>query len=218
MNRPRICAVIIDGNLPAVKQVEPLVDLFELRIDLIGENWPAVAKQLSKPWIACNRLAEEGGLWHDSEARRIEKLLQAIELGASMVDVELRTRNLENVVAAVKKRARCMISSHDLVKTAPIEELRSVLSHQIKAGADVCKLVTTARGPEDNLTVLRLVAEGWTVPVVCFAMGATGVVSRVLSPLAGADFTYAAAAAGKVSAAGQLTAAELRQVYGTIGV
>jgi len=218
MNRPRICAVIIDANVTAIKDAEPLVDLFEVRIDLIGEGWPAVARQLGKPWIACNRLVEEGGLWHDSEARRIEKLLQAVEMGASMVDIELRTRNLENVVAAIKRRTRCMISSHDLDKTPDVGELRSVVNRQIKAGADVCKLVTTARGPEDNLTVLRLVAEGWTVPLVAFAMGPSGVLSRVLAPLAGADFTYAAVAPGKVSAAGQMTAADLREVYRTIGI
>ncbi len=218
MNKPRICAVITEANPAALKEVEPLVDLFEVRIDLIGDGWPAVVKQLGRPWIACNRMVEEGGLWHDSEARRVEKLLQAIELGAPIVDIELRTHNLDNVVSAVKKRARCLISAHDLDKTPPLTELRSIINRQIRAGADICKVVTTARGTEDNLTVLSLVAESWPVPVVAFAMGPSGVLSRVLSPLAGADFTYAALAPGKASAAGQITINEMRSIYGTIGV
>jgi len=218
MNKPRICAVVTEANTAAIQEVEPLVDLFEVRIDIIGEAWTTVVGQLTKPWIACNRLSEEGGLWHDSEARRIEKLLQAIELGAAMIDVELRTHNLDNVVAAVKRRARCLISTHDLDRTPPLDDLRAIVNRQIKAGADVCKVVTTARVPEDNVPVLNLVADGWPVPVVAFAMGPLGLLSRVLSPLAGADFTYAAIAPGKASAAGQMTISEMRDVYGTIGV
>ncbi len=218
MNRPRICAVITEANPAGLTEVEPLVDLFEVRIDLIGESWPSVARQLTKPWIACNRLAEEGGLWHDSEARRIERLRQAVELGANTVDFELRTHNLDNVVAAVKRRTKCLISAHDLDKTPPLEELKAIVGRQIKAGADICKVVTTARASEDNLAVLSLVSEGWPVPVVSFAMGLPGVLSRVLSPLAGADFTYAALASGKVSAAGQLSAAEMRNIYQAIGI
>ena len=94
MKKPRICAVIVDKRVEEVKEIEPLVDLFEVRIDLIGDGWQDIVKKLKKPWIACNRCAEEGGKWSGNEARRIEKLLEAIELGAGIVDIELRTKNL----------------------------------------------------------------------------------------------------------------------------
>src|SRR3989304_8839674 len=100
MKRPNICAVITDGDVQAIRDVEPLVDLFEVRIDLIGDRWTDVTRELKKPWIACNRLVEEGGAWRGTEARRIEKLLHAMALGASIVDIELRTKNLDNIVAA----------------------------------------------------------------------------------------------------------------------
>ncbi|GAF81039.1 unnamed protein product, partial [marine sediment metagenome] len=105
MKRPRICVVIVDNDLKAVKQVEPLIDLFEIRIDLIGDGWQELVKQLKKPWIACNRHPDEGGKGEKIEARRIEGLLKAIELGADIVDIELRTRNLEEVIPLIKKRA-----------------------------------------------------------------------------------------------------------------
>jgi len=54
--KPRICAVITDKDLGAIKKVEPLVERFEVRIDLIGDDWQKVVQELSKPWIACNRL------------------------------------------------------------------------------------------------------------------------------------------------------------------
>jgi 3-dehydroquinate dehydratase type I len=217
MKRPKICAVITEDNIISVKEIQPLVDLFEVRIDLVGENWTRIVKEISKPWIACNRISEEGGKWLDSEPRRIERLLLAIELGASMVDIELQTRNIENVVAAVKKRSACVISSHDFKTTPPLSELKNLLDRQLKAGADACKIVTTANDVRDNWTILDLISQNPAVSIVAFAMGPLGLLSRVLSPLAGGYFTYASIVAGKESAPGQITVKELLKTYQIIG-
>ncbi len=213
MKRPRICAVITEPNAAAVKEVEPLVDLFEARIDLIGDGWQEVVKQIKKPWIACNRPAEEGGKWAESEGRRIERLLLAMDLGASMVDIELRSKNLENVVAAIKKRAACIISTHDFERTPSLEELKALLDRQLKAGADACKIVTSAKDVRDNWTILDLISQYPGVSLVAFAMGPLGLLSRVLSPLAGGYFTYASIETGKESAPGQITVKELLRAY-----
>ncbi|MFC2005965.1 type I 3-dehydroquinate dehydratase [Chloroflexota bacterium] len=213
MRKSRICAVIIDNNLEAVKEVELLVDLFEARIDLIGDSWQELVRQLKKPWIACNRSASEGGKWQASEARRIETLLQAIELGANIVDVELRTKNLGKIVQLIKKRAKCLLSFHELEKTPPLDEMKEIVQKQLEAGADICKIITTARGFEDNLTALQLISEFPAVKLVSFAMGPLGSVSRVLCPLAGGDFTYASIVKGKESAQGQIAVRDLLKIY-----
>ena len=44
-------------------------------------------------------------------------------------------------------------------------------------------------------------------------MGQVGQTSRVLSPLAGADFTYASIEKGSESAPGQITVQELTRIY-----
>ena len=213
MKKPRICATIIDNNLKAVKEVEPLVDLLEVRIDLIGDDWQKVAQQLSKPWIACNRSANEGGKWEGNEARRIEKLLQAIELGAEIIDIELGTKNLGNIIRLVKRRTKCLLSFHDLEKTPTFDTMKQIVNKQAEAGADICKMVTTAQSFEDNLSVLRLISEFPTTRLVSFAMGPLGVISRVLCPLVGGDFTYASIEKGKESAPGQITVKELVRIY-----
>ena len=87
MKRPRICAVIVSDDLAAIKEIEPLIDLFEVRIDLIGNGWQELVKQLNQPWIACNRRADEGGRWGKGEPERIDELLKATELGADMIDI-----------------------------------------------------------------------------------------------------------------------------------
>jgi len=217
MKRPRICAVIVNNDLEAVKGVEQFIELLEVRIDLIGDGWQEWVKQLKKPWIACNRSADEGGRWEGNEARRIEKLLQAIELGTNIVDIELGTRNLERIVPLIKKRAKCLLSFHNLERTPPLDEMKGIVQRQLTAGADICKIVTTAQKFEDNLTVLQLISEFPGTKIVSFAMGPLGLVSRILSPLVGGDFTYASIEKGKESAAGQLTARDLRKLYEMVG-
>jgi 3-dehydroquinate dehydratase-1 len=213
MKKPRICASIVNKELAAIKAVEPLVELFEVRIDLIGDGWEEVAKQLKKPWIACNRMAQEGGSWQDSEARRKEELLKAIQLGADIVDIELAAANLDKVVPLVKKGAKCLLSVHNLEKTLSLENLKKIIKQQLAAGADICKVVTTARKFDDNLTVLKLISEFPEVRIVAFAMGALGLPSRIFSPLVGADFTYAAIEKGGESAPGQITVNDLTKLY-----
>ena len=213
MKEPRICATITNSDPKAIKEVEPLVDLFEVRIDLIGDDWQELVGQLNKPWIACNRSADEGGRWQGNEARRIEKLLQAIELGAVIVDIELRTKNLNNIVQLIRRRAKCLLSFHDLEKTPAFDTMIQIVQNQVEAGADICKLVTTAQSFEDNLSVIRLISEFPATKLVSFAMGPLGFMSRVLCPLVGGDFTYASIEEGKESAPGQITVRDLLKIY-----
>jgi len=213
MKKLKLCASIINTDIKAVKEVEPLVDLFEVRIDLIGDGWTEIARQLKKPWIACNRMVEEGGKWDGNEARRIERLLQAIELGAQIVDIEYSAKNVGNIIQFVRKRALCLLSFHDFQKTPPLDTLRQIVQSELKAGADICKIVTTAKEFEDNLTILKLITEFPKTRMIAFAMGQQGLMSRVMAPMVGADFTYGAVQKGKESAPGQLPVTEMLKFY-----
>ena len=215
--RPRICAAIVSSDIAALSEIEPLVDLYEVRIDLIGKGWREVAARLKKPWIACNRRVEEGGKLRSSETQRIKELLGALELGVSIIDIELSTLGLEKAVKEIKGRADCLISYHNLEETPSLDRLRQIIINQLAAGADICKVVTTARSFRDNLAVLQLINIFPETKVVAFAMGAAGQISRVLCPLVGGYYTYASAEAGKESAEGQVTAGELREIYRILG-
>ncbi len=216
MKRPKICAVLVTEDPEAITATEPLVDLFEVRIDLIGDAWHEVAKQLTKPWIACNRRAAEGGKWGGSEESRIEKLLEATELGASIVDIELETENLTKAITVIKRKAKCLLSFHEMEKTSSLDKMKAIVNSQLAAGADICKVVTTAQRFEDNLTVLQLIADFPQAKMVAFAMGPLGLASRILCPLMGGDFTYASTEQGRESAPGQITVKQLRKIYGMV--
>lgn len=213
MKRARICAAIVNNDISLIKENEHDVDLFEVRIDLIGAQWLDLVKLLKKPWIACNRSEDEGGNGSPDLIKREEELLWAAETGACIVDLEYRTKNLSEIVPQIKARTKCLLSFHDLVGTPSYEILVGIVEGQIKAGADYCKVVTTAQVFEDNLTVLKLIKAFPEVKLTAMAMGDEGRVSRILGPLAGGYLTYASLASGNESAPGQMTVKELRRTY-----
>ena len=216
MKRPKICAVLVTEGSEAIKATEPLVELFEVRIDLIGDGWQQVARQLKRPWIACNRRAAEGGSWRGNEADRIEELVEAAELGASIVDIELETENLTEAITVIKKKAKCLLSFHEMEKTPSLDMMKRIVNSQLEAGADICKVITTGQRFEDNLTVLQLITDFPQAKMVAFAMGPLGLASRILCPLVGGEFTYASIEEGKESAPGQITVKQLRKIYGMV--
>lgn len=212
--KPKICVTLTTPNVDW-RGLDG-ADLVELRIDLIGPTWRRLAKSCPKPWIACNRSRDQGGAWQGSEEKRLRELLEAAEMGAEIADIEITASNLRDQVQRLRERgAECLISHHDFNRTPSIEELRKIVERELEAGASVCKAVTFANKFQDNLTTLRLVAElSLNTRVVCFAMGRLGWVSRIISPLVGADFTYAAAIGA--AAPGQLEADKMVAIYQVI--
>jgi 3-dehydroquinate dehydratase I len=216
MQKPQICAAIVENNIGLVRAVESDVDLFEVRLDLVGSGWPELVKQIRKPWLACNRSREEGGRGNPDQAQRIAGLLMAAEAGANIVDLEYHTMGLMEIVPLIKAKAACLLSFHDPAGTPSYDTLLDIVEGQLKAGADICKVVTLARKFEDNIVILKLLEHFREIKLVAFNMGEAGRVSRLLSPLAGGYFTYASLAQGKESASGQLTVKEMREIYRTL--
>jgi 3-dehydroquinate dehydratase I len=197
--------------------VAPLADLFEVRIDLIGAKWHNIIPSLNKPWIACNRRVEEGGKWQGAEEKRLKELLYAVDLGAAFIDIELGTPEVEKIIKEVKGRAQIIVSYHNLQETPPANRLRQIVINELAAGADICKVVTTARSIKDNLAVLELITAFPDVKIISFTMGVAGQVSRVLSPLVGGYLTWASAEDGSESAPGQINVEDVKKIYGMLG-
>lgn len=214
MTRPRICTVIVSkDDVEAALAVEDFVDLFEIRIDMVGDGWQQLPKRLSKPWLATNRVANEGGKWGGDDESRVRELLSALDLGAALVDIELQTPDVERIVKVIKRKAKCVVSFHDWTGMPGLEDLELVVHRQLAAGADICKVVGKANRFEDNVTPLELVGRFPEADVIALSIGPDGVIGRTLSPLLGGYLTYATAGQGKESAPGQSPAAELRRFF-----
>jgi 3-dehydroquinate dehydratase-1 len=225
---PKICAVIAGRGLSEVlnliKEAEKQrADLLEIRLDYLREQPPLepIFKATRLPIIATSRLKDQGGMYTGPEETRKSLLLKAADVGASYVDIELESNQLREFITQCKTLGvKLIISHHDCVATPSLKKLDSIFKSELKAGADICKIVTTAQRFEDNLTCLNFQAElnRKHAAAVCFAMGGMGRISRILSPIYGGSFAYASVKSGKETAPGQLTIQEMRKIYAMLGV
>ncbi len=182
-------------------------DCVEYRVDYMDR--PDVAALVGKgplPEIVTCRPKREEGNFAGDESARIAILQKAVDLGADYVDVEY---------GSVKKvrphrPTKLIVSVHDYIRTE--ENLPRLHLRLAATGADIVKIATTARDIRDNLRLFELLA-GASVPTIALAMGERGVISRILAPKFGGYLTFASLEAGKESAAGQLTIAELLGLY-----
>lgn len=202
-------------------------DMIEVRFDYMGldvisnlDKLREIAKCCSTPLIATNRHVEQGGKFKLDEERRLETLIKAAEAGFEYVDIEFTTKGLSEIANAIKAyNASVIISFHDFGCTPTINEMRKIAEKQIEAGADICKIVAMAHNIMDSINCLVFTYEmSKKTNLVCFAMGENGLLSRILSPLFGASFTYASLERGLETAPGQITISELREIYRRLGV
>ena len=192
-------------------------DLVEVRLDRL-RDYDGISKiggAVKIPIVATNRPVSERGSFSGSEGERLRLLMDAVEGGITYLDLESSTKNIGKVIDTFRKaNAKIILSHHDHSRTPKPSELKSMLVKLQKCKPDISKIITTARSPEDNLTILGLLRDNHeTSPLVSFAMGKPGVWSRLLSPFYGAPFTYASLERGLETAPGQPSISELRQIY-----
>ncbi len=197
-------------------------DLIEVRLDYIDsmDGIKEAIKNASVPLIATNRQYEQGGYRPKNEDDRVQTLIKAADIGFQYVDIELTSRNLKKATEKIKDLgARLIISFHNFKDTPPLSEMEKIIKAQMKTGAEVCKLVTTANDAVDNVRCMLL---AWKMSqltkIVCFAMGERGIISRALSPLFGAYFTYASLESSLETASGQISISALKDLYKRLGV
>jgi 3-dehydroquinate dehydratase type I len=189
--------------------------LVEFRIDNLN-NFTVledIADQKHFPAIATDRSNREAALTK-------KLLMTAASSGFEYVDLDLDSPLTRSDIHELKSMGSELIRSfHDFSKTLSSEELDQVLDSEITAGGDICKVVTTAVAPRDNLRILGFVEEkSAETRLVSFAMGRYGLPSRILSPLFGAEFTFASLTEGSKTADGQLTIDDLRSAWQLLGV
>lgn len=229
---PLVCIPLVGKNREVIAQegrnisvIRP--DIVELRIDawdFVEDVEQSVAMISSirdaagaLPIILTCRGHWEGGFKEVSDEAKFRIYERAVERGlVDFIDVELAYG--EQKIGEVRRLLSgtsvfLIVSSHDFKKTAAEEELRRVLTDQIRAGADVAKLAVMPQREEDVLTLLsatlavRRAHPG--VPLITMSMGGLGAVSRVVGGHYGSDLTFAVGS--QASAPGQIPVDTLRQ-------
>ncbi|MGI6656378.1 MAG: type I 3-dehydroquinate dehydratase [Desulfobulbus sp.] len=219
----RICVSIAAPHgtalLAAAAPIIDLVDVVEIRLDaLVDPDIGACIAALAKPVLVTNRPIWEGGQWQGSEEGRIALLEQCLLWGAHWVDIELRTEPelLQRVRRLAHQRdAQLIVSSHDFKATPDSGQLHGLVESIRQAGADIGKIVTTAASSLDALRVLHLQEQAAEsgLPLIAFAMGKLGAITRLSTLYLGGYMTYVALSREQATAPGQLT---LREMHGLI--
>jgi len=224
---PRICVSILPKNkfeaLNLIKKAEKAkADLIEVRLDCLeaSRNLSELVKSAKVSLIATSKGTSENGFFTGTEAERQQTLLNAAESGFEYVDVNLSIpKNQETIDKLKQSGAEAIVSYHKFDGALSASEMEKVLQQEIAIGAGVCKIVGTAEKIEDNIAVLDFVASHSSkAKLVCFCMGEAGKVSRLLSPMFGAFFTYASLEQGSETAKGQISIGEMRAAYNILGV
>lgn len=219
--KPRICVSIlpktVDEAFSLIEKAEVTrADLIEVRFDCFKENLRLadVAAHGKTPKIATCKLCSCHGKFCGTEIEQ-QLLYSAAENGFEYVDVDLHNPKLKVIVKELDQLGvKPIVSFHDFAETPRAAELNSILDRELASGADVCKIITTAKHIEDNLAILNFTSAACNkAKIVCFAMGEAGKVSRLLSPLFGGYFTFASLERGNETAAGQLAIKEMKTVY-----
>lgn len=204
---------VAEGTMSAALHALSGLPFAEVRLDAMCDAGTRRDGLFSPPAIriaTCRR----GGP-HDP--RRAALLLDAVEEGAAMVDMELDApAALRNEVVAAARAAGCIaiVSHHDFGGTPSRTELQDLVEGCFDAGADIAKIACAVKTTAECSRLIGLLDDPRDVVVA--GMGAMGPRSRVMALLAGAPFVYASISKGRETAPGQIDVATLDELQAAL--
>jgi len=220
---PRICIAL---GLPDVRnlleharrEAEAGETFLEFRLDYLHDpckGAEAIREFLDSfpdcTLVATCRRHQNRGKFNGSIEEQLAVLDLAVDHGAHAIDVEIETAEVApERLSQFRGRAQVILSYHNFEATPPMD---TVVNRMLRVTADAYKVVTTARKPSDNVRVLAAAKALPKHRMVVLAMGELGFPTRVLSPVFGGIYSYAAPLYAEGTAAGQVSARHLRHLY-----
>jgi 3-dehydroquinate dehydratase type I len=197
-----------------LQRIRDVADCVELRLDLFEEAFDLrrlLSERGTVPMVATLRPKSEGGRSTLAAPARLKVLIQAAELGAEYVDVECDALEPEALSALRAAGAQVIVSRHDF---QAMPDLAGDWWPRLAGlGADVVKVVGTCHNVCDSLTVLRALQRA-TQPGIAIGMGQAGLATRILALRSDQCLlTYAALDEDTGTAPGQVSVADMREVY-----
>jgi 3-dehydroquinate dehydratase-1 len=208
-----ICVAISDKNIDSCLQILNSVELAEIRIDLTGfgpEEIRAVCNHRTPVIATCRGDATE-------PEKQLELLTTAVRSGAAYVDIEIEAGKEQiDLIAELARKHGCklIISYHNFEETPGLRELYKKTDACFDLGGDIAKIVTMARSEADCARILSLYSI--EKPIVALCMGEAGKLTRIMAPLLGAEFTFAAPDDGKGTAPGQIEYSRMKEIMGCL--
>jgi len=214
----KIAATISDVRPETIKRVKrDGAQIVELRLDEFRKIDARSVRRILKfaktaglPIIATIRSKKEGGRKFISHQKRLQ-LFRMIILEVDSIDIELSSRIiLDSVIELAHKSHKLVIVSyHNFVQTPSGEKLEKIIKEAKSRRADIVKISTLAKTPDDILTLGRITFKNKTKNIITLAMGKIGAVSRIFLPAMGSLVTYGFV--DKPHAPGQLSVKVLKR-------
>jgi 3-dehydroquinate dehydratase/shikimate dehydrogenase len=220
---PRICIALGLPDVPTLldharREAEAGESFLEFRLDYLND--PAKGAEAIGCFLehfpdclvlATCRRHQNHGKFNGSIDEQLAILDLAVRSGAHAIDVEIETAEIaQDRLSQFRGRTEVIVSYHNFEATPPMD---TIVGRMLKTQADAYKIVTTARKPSDNVRVLAAAKALPKHKLIVLAMGELGFPTRVLSPVFGGLFSYAAPIFAQGTAAGQVSARQLRHLY-----
>lgn len=213
MIKPRIILVVTDVETNArIKRAG--ADMLELRIDLfrrmdIAYLRSQIAKRrlLKMPLLLTVRNQKEEGSLRNWDHQKKKDVMLALLDAVDMVDIELSSPVLKEVLAEAKRlKKKVIVSKHDFEHTP--SHLESIFKKALSTRADIIKLAMKANSFDDVFRMIEFTRKHRQHPLITMSIGALGTVSRLVLPAAGSLYAYTFL--NKPTAPGQIDAKTLR--------
>jgi len=204
-----ICLAISEKNIEKCLSVLEKVELAEIRLDLTDFSVSEINKVFSHstPTIATCRPEKMG------TKDQLERLTAAIKAGAAYVDIEIEAeRKQQEALMKIAREYNCklIISYHNFDTTPGLKELYRIVDQCYDLGADIAKVATLCNSQADCARLLSLYSNNKAL--VALGMGAYGKITRIVAPLLGAEFTFAAMDEGEETAPGQIGYSKMKEI------
>jgi 3-dehydroquinate dehydratase-1 len=209
-----ICVSIRTEDFQKISEALKNLDFAEIRLDLCWLSKKEIARIFSsgKDLIATCR----PGPFREEE--RILLLKEAILSGARYVDIEIDSSFFlkeEILKVARDKACRVIISYHNDARTPGIEELKRIVQHCFREGADICKIACRSLSAKDMVTILSLYGEyeDFRGRIIALGIGKNASLTRIAAPFLGAPFTFASLEDSERTAEGQFNIREMQKIF-----
>ena len=220
---PKICVALGFPELDTLlhnarREAQEGERFLEFRLDYLSDPFagaeaigPFLADHPDVTVLATCRRQQNHGYFAGSIETQVKVLEAAITAGAQAVDLEIESAEVvPDTLGTLRTQSMLIVSYHNFETTPAME---AVLRRLMRVPAFAYKLVATARKPSDVSRVLASGKSQQRTKLILLSMGETGFPARVLSPMYGGLYTYAAPSIAEGTAPGQVTAKLLRNVY-----
>ncbi len=223
-----VCARTVRELREEINRASAVADLIELRLDCLnaaeldkaGRCLNDLLVSCRQPVVLTLRSATEGGQCSLSNLERHHfwlKHLAPDKHSAAFIDIELDLALLflewERAGTLSLDWSRVICSYHDF-RGVPAD-LEKIYERMARTPARVLKIAVTAPGSTDAIPLFKLLerAQREGRELIPVAMGEPGLVTRILGPSRGAFLTFGSLDATSSTAPGQMTVADLANLY-----